>query len=80
MDVTARHSRENGVTKMMGARYKTKKELKLAIGQPLRYVETSAFGEEYRANGTFCVVGPSPYERKWFASVTMADGKIVKVS
>lgn len=65
---------------MMGARYKTKKELKAAIGQPLRYVETSVFGEEYRPNGTFCVVGPSPYERKWFAQVTMTDGKIAKVT
>jgi hypothetical protein len=65
---------------MMGASYKTKKDLKAAIGQSLRYVETSFFGEEYRENGTFCVVGPSPYERKWFASVTMKDGKIAKVS
>jgi len=64
----------------MGASYKTKKDLKAAIGQSLRYVETSFFGEEYRENGTFCVVGPSPYERKWFASVTMKDGKIAKVS
>jgi hypothetical protein len=65
---------------MMGASYKTKKDLKAAIGQPLRYVETSMFGEEYRANGTFCVVGPSPLQRKWFASVTMSNGLIAKVS
>lgn len=64
---------------MMGASYKTKKDLKAAIGQPLRYVETSAFGPEYKANGTFAVVGPSPYERKWYAEVTMKDGKIEKV-
>jgi hypothetical protein len=65
---------------MMGANYKTKKELKLAIGEPLDYVETSMFGAEYRDNGTFCVVGPSPSVRKWFASVTMKDGLIAKVS
>jgi hypothetical protein len=65
---------------MMGARYQTKKELKAAIGQPLRYVETSMFGEEYKSNGTFCVVGPDPRIRKWFASVTMKDGLIAKVS
>jgi hypothetical protein len=65
---------------MMGASYKTKKELKAAIGQPLRYVETSMFGEEYTPNGTFCVVGPSPLQRKWFASVTMSNGLIAKVS
>lgn len=64
---------------MMGASYRTKKALKEAVGQPLRYVETSMFGAEYKANGTFCVVGPSPYERKWYAEVTMKDGKIAKV-
>jgi hypothetical protein len=65
---------------MMGATYKTKKALKESIGQSLRYVETSMFGEEYKANGTFCVVGPSPLQRKWFAEVTMKDGLIAKVS
>ena len=66
---------------MMGARYKTKKDLKAAVGQTLRYEETSFFGPpEYKANGTFCVVGPSPTERKWFASVTMVNGLISKVS
>lgn len=65
---------------MMGASYKTKKELKQNVGKPLRYVETSMFGAEYKDNGTFCVVGPSPYERKWYASVTMENGLIKKVS
>jgi hypothetical protein len=65
---------------MMAASYKTKKDLKSAIGKELRYVETSMFGEEYRANGTFCVVGPSAYDRKWYASVTMKDGVVAKVS
>lgn len=65
---------------MMGASYKSKKDLKAATGQPLRYVETSAFGPEFKENGKFTVVGPSPYERKWYAEVTMQDGKIVKVS
>jgi hypothetical protein len=65
---------------MMGANYRTKKDLKAAVGLPLNYEETSFFGPEYKENGTFCVVGPSPRERKWFASVTMKDGLIVKVS
>jgi hypothetical protein len=65
---------------MMGASYPTKKALKESIGKELRYVETSMFGEEYRSNGTFCVVGPSPTKRTWFASVTMKDGLISKVS
>ena len=65
---------------MMGALYPTKKALKENIGKPLRYVETSFFGEEFKRDGTFCVVGPSPQQRKWFASVTMKDGLIAKVS
>jgi len=65
---------------MMGASYPTKKVLKESIGKPLRYVETSMFGEEYKPNGTFCVVGPDPYRnRKWYAEVTMENGLIKKV-
>lgn len=65
---------------MMAANYKTKKELKAAIGQPLHYEETSMFGPEYKETGKFAVVGPSPYDRKWFASVEMENGLIKKVS
>ena len=65
---------------MMAANYKTKKDLKAAIGQPLRYEETSFFGPEFKENGSFAVVGPSPTQRKWFASVTMVNGLIAKVS
>ena len=64
---------------MMGAKYQTKKELRANIGQPLRYVETSMFGPEYRENGSFVVVGPSPYNRVWFAEVTMENGVIKSV-
>jgi hypothetical protein len=67
-------------TPMMGASYESKKDLKAAVGQPLLYEETSFFGPEYEENGTFCVVGPSPTQRKWFASVTMENGLIKKVS
>ena len=65
---------------MMGASYKTKKSLKENVGKSLRYVETSMFGKEYNPNGSFCVVGPSPYDRKWYANVTMKDGIIIKVT
>lgn len=66
---------------MMGASYPTKKALKESVGRPLKYVETSAFGEEYKANGTFAVVGPDPYtSRKWYAAVTMENGLIKKVT
>jgi len=64
---------------MMGASYKTKKDLKASVGQELRFVETSFFGPEFKRDGTFCVVGPSPEQRKWFAEVAMKDGLITKV-
>jgi hypothetical protein len=65
---------------MMGASYPTKKALKDSIGKSLRFVETSAFGAEYKDNGTFCVVGPCAYtNRKWYASVTMENDVIKAV-
>ena len=64
----------------MGANYPTKKALKKSVGQSLDYIETSLFGPEYKADGKFCVVGPSPYKRNWFAEVTMQGGLIKKVS
>ncbi len=65
---------------MLSATYQTKKALKASIGQALRYQETSMFGPEFKPNGRFAVVGPSPYERKWFAEITMENGLIKKVS
>lgn len=65
---------------MLAANYPTKKALKESVGQSLRYTETSFFGEEYKADGHFAVVGPSPTQRKWYAEVTMQNGKIAKVS
>lgn len=59
--------------------YATKKELQEAVGQPLRYTETSAFGAEYREDGVLTVVGPSATLRKFFARVTMEDGLIKAV-
>lgn len=64
----------------MAAYYPTKSALKKSIGEPLIYGETSMFGAEYKPDGTFAVVGPHEHNRKWFAQVTMAKGKIVKVS
>ena len=64
---------------MMAALYPTKKALKESIGKRLKYMETSMFGEEFRVNGSFAVVGPTPYNRKWYAQVTMKDGLIASV-
>ena len=65
---------------MLAATYPTKKALRAAVGERLRYVETSLFGAEYRPDGRLTVVGPAPYTRNWFATVTMADGRIKRVS
>ena len=64
---------------MLGAIYKTKQALKDNIGKELRYEETSIFGAEYKSNGSFCVVGPSPYVRIWYAEVTMENDLIKSV-
>jgi len=59
--------------------YASKKELKAAIGQRLRYIETSFFGPEYRADGILTganrphITGKG---REFFANVTMENGII----
>ena len=63
----------------MGANCKTKKELKSKIGTVPNFIETSLFGPETVQNGTVYVVGPSPYDRKWYAQVTIKNGLIEKV-
>jgi hypothetical protein len=65
---------------MMAANYKTKKGLKASVGKQLLYTETSMFGAEFQSDGKFCVVGPSAYNRKWYATVTMKDNLIYRVS
>jgi hypothetical protein len=62
--------------------YPSKKVLKENVGKPLRYIETSMFGAEYRSNGT--LVGANrPHitgqGREFFAKVTMQDGLIARV-
>lgn len=62
---------------MLGATYKTKKELKQNIGKRLLYQETSMFGPEYKDNGTLVVVGPDAFtKRVWYAEVTIENGLI----
>ena len=67
---------------MMGIRgFKTKKALKDGIGQRPNFIETSLFGPEYKGDGDYTIVGPCPYtQRKWYATITVADGKISKVT
>jgi hypothetical protein len=59
--------------------YPSKKDMKACIGKPLRYIETSMFGPEYRENGTLTganrphITGKG---REFFANVTMENGLI----
>lgn len=68
----------------MIALYPSKKDLKENIGKPLNYQETSMFGAEYKANGSFAVCNrPSITDikgREFFATVTMRSGLIEKVT
>lgn len=62
--------------------YPSKKAMAEAIGQPLRYQETSFFGIEYEPNGE--LIGSNRphitgHKREFFAKVTLKDGLIVKV-
>jgi len=64
-------------------RYNSKKDLKEAVGQRLKYTETSMFGAEYRSTGTLTVAGRphiTGMKREFFAQVTMKDDVIVKVN
>lgn len=64
---------------MLVFNYESKKVLKENIGKPLRYIETSIFGAEYRDNGTLTganrphITGKG---REFFANVTMENGLI----
>ena len=65
---------------MMGiSGFKTKKELKSAVGTRPNFIETSFFGKEYKGDGTYPVVGPDIYSRKWFAQLITVNGLIHKV-
>lgn len=62
--------------------YPSKKDLKACIGKPLRYIETSMFGPEYRDNGKLTganrphITGKG---REFFANVTIENGLIKTV-
>ena len=67
---------------MLVFKYPSKKVLKESIGKPLRYIETSMFGAEYKDNG-FLTGANRPHitgkGREFFAEVKMQDGLIVAV-
>lgn len=60
-------------------KYPSKKDLKANIGKPLKYIETSLFGPEYRPNGSITGANRPLYTglgREWFGVVTMENGLI----
>jgi|TARA_Y100000310_G_scaffold106886_1_gene105334 hypothetical protein len=77
--LTIIHNEENI---MIVFNYPSKKELKANIGQPLKYIETSMFGDEYVSDGMLTganrphITGRG---REFFANVTMKDGLITAV-
>ena len=65
------------------ANYPTKKACKEAIGQKLKYIETSLFGSEYKPDGILTVCNRPHITgkgREWFGNVTLQGGVIVKVT
>lgn len=67
---------------MLVFKYPSKKVLKESIGKPLRYIETSMFGAEYKDNGVLTGANRphiTGIGREFFANVTMQDGLIVAV-
>ena len=69
---------------MMILNHESKKQMKEHIGEPLKYTETSMFGDEYKSDGTFAGCNRPQHPegtgtREFFAGVTMVDGLISKV-
>ena len=63
----------------MVVKYPSKKVLKESIGQPLKYIETSMFGPEYKSDGMLTVANRphiTGLGREFFAQVWMKNGLI----
>ena len=63
--------------------YKSKKELKENVGNSLKFIETSLFGNEYVSNGTMTGANRphiTGIGREFFAQVTKKDNLIYKVT
>ena len=67
---------------MIVFRYASKRELKENIGKPLKYLETSLFGEEYVSDGMLTGANRphiTGLGREFFAQVTMENNLIKAV-
>ena len=63
--------------------FKSKKALKEAVaaGRKIFVVQPGPFGGEVPANGKVSLEGPHyPEPHRWYASATIQDGYIIKVS
>jgi hypothetical protein len=63
--------------------FKTKKALKEAVaeGTSVRVYQPGPFGGNVPSNGTTSVEGPHyPEPHKWYATVTLTNGIVTKVS
>lgn len=64
---------------MIVFKYASKKDLRASIGKPLRYIETSLFGNEYLENGILTGANRphmTGIGREFYANVTMENGLI----
>jgi hypothetical protein len=64
---------------MLVFKYASKKDLKASIGKPLRYMETSLFGNEYQENGILTGANRphmTGLGREFYANVTIENGLI----
>jgi hypothetical protein len=64
---------------MLVFKYASKKDLKASIGKPLRYIETSLFGNEYQENGILTGANRphmTGLGREFYANVTIENGLI----
>lgn len=67
--------------------FKTKKACIEAVkahlagtGPAVTVYSASMFGNGTAPDGKQSLCGPAPYDRRWYASITVADGCIVKIS
>lgn len=59
--------------------FKTKKSLKEWIGKEVCTIVPRMQGDEYVENYVGAIVGPGPYNRKWYAEVVVENCIVKKV-
>ena len=63
--------------------FKTKKSLKEAVkaGESIAIFQPGPFGGNEPTEGTTCLEGPHyPEPHKWYATATLKNGKVIKVT